>query len=253
MYTFLLPILAMHIRLENVSKRYGRVTALNHVSFEIPSGQLVAVVGANGAGKTTLLQCLASIVAPRGKIFIGGEMLRRDSISLRRRIMFLPDSPAAYAHMTPLRHISMVLRLYEKDQDDISSRAVEVLQGLDLLPLIDTPLARMSRGQIYKTVLAALFLADPELWLLDEPLASGIDPSGIIYLKRQCRDAAARGRTIIYSTQLLDIAEKFSDRVCILHGGSVQFFDRLDAILQSAAHPQASLEEIFNELREKAQ
>jgi ABC-2 type transport system ATP-binding protein len=243
----------MHVRLENVSKRYGRVTALDNVSMEISSGELIAVVGANGAGKTTLLRCLASIVAPKGQIFIDDETLHRDKVSLRQRIMFLPDSPAAYAHMTPLRHIAMVLRLYRKDTGDLSGRAVDVLGALDLLPLIDTPLSRMSRGQIYKTVLAALFLADPELWLLDEPLASGIDPAGIIYLKHQCRDAAGRGRTIIYSTQLLDIAEKFSDRVCVLHGGSVQFFDSIDDILKSTAHANRSLEDVFKALREEEQ
>jgi ABC-type multidrug transport system ATPase subunit len=241
----------MHIQFANVTKRYGRVSALDQVTLEFTPGQIVAALGANGAGKTTLLRCLATIVAPgKGQILIDGQPLSRDRIDLRRRIMFLPDGPVAYAHLTPLRHIAMVLGLYGKSAEGIAYRATDVLGSLDLLPLIDTPLGRMSRGQIYKTMLAALFLADPELWLLDEPLASGIDPAGIIYFKQQCRDAAGRGRTVIYSTQLLDIAEKFSDRVCILQSGKVRFFDTVDAILSSAAQPQSSLEDVFSQLRE---
>lgn len=243
----------MLIRFANVTKRYGRVVALDDVTLDISPGQIVAVVGANGAGKTTLLRCLATIVAPRkGQVLIDGEVLRRDRMDQRRGIMFLPDLPAAYAHMNPLQHIAMVLRLYGRDVNSLSDRAIDILSNLDLLPLIDTPVSRMSRGQIYKTVLSALFLADPELWLLDEPLASGIDPAGIMYLKEQCRAAAARGRTIIYSTQLLDIAEKFSDRVCILHQGAVHFFDSMDAIRRGSAKPESSLEAIFAQLRETA-
>jgi ABC-2 type transport system ATP-binding protein len=243
----------MHVRFANVSKRYGRVKALDQVTLDVPPGEIVAVLGANGAGKTTLLRCLAAMAAPgRGEVLIDGEVLRRDRMDLRRRIMFLPDVAVAYSHLSPLRHIAMVLNLYGKDVDGTADRATEVLGRLDLLPLIDTPLARMSRGQIYKTVLAALFLADPDLWLLDEPLASGIDPAGIIYLKEQCRQAAARGRTVIYSTQLLDIAEKFSDRVCILDHGVVRIFDSVDTIRRRSAQPEGSLEDIFSQLREAA-
>jgi ABC-2 type transport system ATP-binding protein len=244
----------VNIHFDRVTKKYGRTVALNKVSVDFKGGEIVAVVGPNGAGKTTLLRSLATIIAPnRGQILLDNEVLRRDRLELRRRMLFLPDIPAAYSHFTPLNHIAMVLRLYGKDQPDIEPRVAEVLKQLDLLPLIGTRLANMSRGQAYKTTLAALFLVDPDLWLLDEPLASGIDPAGIIYLKQQCRDAAARGRTVIYSTQLLDVAEKFSDRVCILYRGGVQFFDSVEQARVQAAGPQKSLEDIFAQLREEGQ
>jgi ABC-type multidrug transport system ATPase subunit len=230
------------------------VQALDHISLQIVADQIVTVLGANGAGKTTLLRCLGSVVAPdRGEILLDGEVLRRDRVNLRRRILFLPDFPVTYGHMTPLHHIAMVLRLYEKDQTGIAGRVSQVLGSFDLLPLIDTPVARLSRGQVYKTAVSALFLADPELWLLDEPFASGMDPAGIMYFKQECRAAAARGRTVIYSTQLLDIAEKFSDRVCILQNGTIKFFDSVEQIRQQTEQPQRSLEEIFSHLREVAQ
>lgn len=241
----------MNIHFDRVTKKYSRTKALDNVSIDFQPGEVVAVVGANGAGKTTLLRCLATVIAPnQGEILFDDETLRRDRLDLRRKTFFLPDIPAVYSQMTPLAHIAMVLRLYGKEQAEMEIRAAEVLNELDLLPLMGSPLSTMSRGQIYKTALAALFLIDPELWLLDEPMASGIDPSGIIYLKQQCRNAANRGRTVVYSTQLLDIAERFSDRVCILHRGRVQFFNSVEQIRAQASRPDGSLEEIFSQLRE---
>ena len=241
----------MLIDFDHVSKKYGRVQALDGITLKIAPGQIVVVLGANGAGKTTLLRCLASVVAPsQGRILADGQPLRRDRLDLRRGIMFIPDFPAFYPHMNPLQHIAMVLRLYGKDQPDVGERAILVLSKFDLLPLIETQLGSLSRGQAYKVALAALFLADPGLWLLDEPLASGVDPAGISYLKQECREAAARGRTVVYSTQLLDIAEKFSDRVCILHRGAIKFFDSVAEIRKQSEQPHSSLEDILGRLRE---
>lgn len=241
----------MQIHIEQVFKKYGRVRALDGVALQIDPGQIVALVGANGAGKTTLLRCLGCVVSPgKGNVLVDGQILRRNRLDLRRRILFLPDFPVVYGHMNPLRHIGMVLRLYGKDTTDLGERASDVLGNLDLLPLIGTSLQNLSRGQAYKVALAALFLVDPDLWLLDEPLASGIDPSGLIYLKQTCRAAAARGRTIVYSTQILDVAEKFSDRICILDGGLVKFFGGVDDIRKMSAKPDGTLEDIFHQLRE---
>jgi ABC-2 type transport system ATP-binding protein len=241
----------LHIRLEEVSKQYGKVLALDNVTLDVSPGQIIAVIGANGAGKTTLLRCLDSLVSPtKGQILFDGEPLRRDHVGMLRRLMFLPDFPIAYAHMSPLRHIAMVLRLYDKDRTKIQQQATDVLAGLDLLALIDTPLQRLSRGQIYKTALAAMILVDPELWLLDEPIASGMDPAGIMYFKQACRVATSRGRTLIYSTQLLEIAENFSDHVCLLHRGAVKIFEDVKETRKRTATSDGALEEIFRQLRE---
>jgi ABC-2 type transport system ATP-binding protein len=240
----------LQVRLEDVSKRYGRIRALDHVSMDIAPGQIVSVLGANGAGKTTLLRCLSSIVAPdKGQILLDGEIMCRDRLDLRRRFTFLPDFPVMYGHMNPLQHIAMVLRLYEKDTVAVQDRAVVVLGNLDLLPLVGSRLAGLSRGQIYKTALAAMFIIDPELWILDEPLASGMDPVGIAFFKKECRAAAKRGRTVLYSTQLLDIAEAFSDRVCVLNRGKLELFEEVTAIQQRSAKTEGALEEVFLKLR----
>ena len=242
----------MRIRLEDVSKKYGATRALDRLSMEFEPGRIIALLGANGAGKTTLLRCLSTLAVPdKGRIFFEGEALRRDNMELRRKFLFLPDFPVLYGNMTPLRHIAMLLRLYEKDRLDLDERVTGTLERLDLLPLIDKPIWNLSRGQIYKVALAGMFVLDPELWLFDEPFASGIDPGGIVYLKKQFREAAARGRTVIYSTQLLDIAESFSDQVCVLEKGVVQLFATVDEVKRMADKDRGALEQVFQQLREE--
>lgn len=245
----------MQIALESLSKRYSKVRALNNVSLEIDPGQIVSILGPNGAGKTTLLRCLAGIVAPTsGEIRYDGERFFRGNIAVRRRIAYLPDFPIAFPNNTVLRHIGMVLQLYGVDGSSTESRVMDLLRGFDLMPLIETPMAKLSRGQAYKAALSALLAADTQLLLVDEPFASGMDPNGITFLKREARNSVKLGRTIIYSTQILDIAEKLSDRVCVMDRGEVRHYAPL-AELQAVNAGSAGtvLEGLFQQLRESAQ
>lgn len=241
----------MEIVLESLTKRFGSLRALEDVSLTVGAGQIVAVVGPNGAGKTTLLRCLSAIAAPdSGRIFYDREPFNRGRVDLRARLSFLPDFPLVFPAMTVARHIAMILGLYGVEGKDRAQAVTQHLYEFDLLPLVDTRVGQLSRGQIYKTALTALLSVDPELWMLDEPFASGMDPGGIAYFKRQARQAAERGRTVLYSTQILDVAEKFSHRVCIIHRGKVRFFDTV-ANLPAHDGEGSVLEEVFRKLREQ--
>ncbi len=242
----------MRIGLERLSKSYGRLKALDELTLDLEPGQVVALLGANGAGKTTLLRCLAGIAAPDGgMILYDGQVFRRERLDLRRRFGFLPDFPAVYPEMTVLRHLGMVLRLYGTEPAGIEERVLRLLRDLDLLPLAEMPLGTLSRGQLYKAALATLAAVDPELWLFDEPFASGMDPNGITVFKDLARDAASRGRTVVYSTQLLDIAERLSDRVVIIDRGRLAAFDSVDALRAKAGGKDGVLEALFRRLREE--
>lgn len=240
----------MKIEFRSVTKSYGNTRALDRASFEIPPGCLVALLGANGAGKTTLLRCLAGVAGPdSGVVQFDDKPFHRDQLDVRRQIMFLPDTPVAFWEMTVVRHIGMVLRLHEADRPGVEARVLELLREFDLLPSAELPLLALSRGQLYKACLVALASVDPEIWLLDEPFSSGMDPHGFETFKRLAREACSRGRTVVYSTQILEVAERFSDRVCILHKGEVRAFDTLEAVRQGA--PGEVLPEIFRQLREE--
>ncbi|MGZ8937918.1 MAG: ABC transporter ATP-binding protein [Limisphaerales bacterium] len=240
----------MKIELRAVSKSYGKARALDRASLEIGPGQIVAILGANGAGKTTLLRCLAGIAAPdAGTIVFNDEPFERDKLDLRRQLFFLPDFPVVFYEMSILRHIGMVLRVYERDEAGIEARVLQLLKDFDLFTVAENPLNTLSRGQVYKAALVALIAVNPEVWLLDEPFASGMDPHGINMLKRYAREAVTQGRTIIYSTQILEIVEKFSGKVCILHQGEVRAFDSV-TLLENAGQG-GGLEDIFRQLREE--
>ena len=241
----------VQIELSRLSKKYDGAPALDDVSLMIEPGQIVALIGLNGAGKTTLLRCLSGIVAPsRGKVLYDGQPFRRDRVDLRKRLMLLPDFPALYSDMTPLQHVSLMARIYERDQASMEEPLLQVLGELDLLPLADTPVGRLSRGQIYKVALATLVLINPELWLLDEPFASGLDPQGLAMLKDYSRAAAKTGATVIYSTQILEIAERFSDRLCVIDRGQFRnVFTRADLAAMPAEGPD-SLESKLRQFRE---
>lgn len=241
----------MKIELRGVTKAYKSVRALDGVSLEIAPGQIVTLLGPNGAGKTTLIRCLAGIAAPdKGEIHFDGQAFRRDLMEVRQRVHFLPDFPFHFWDQPVIRNIAIVLRLFGADDAGAEQRVLELLRDFDLLPLALRPAGSLSRGQSYKAGLVAMIAADRDVWLLDEPFASGMDPHGIDAFKRHVRAAVGRGRTILYSTQLLDVAERFSDRVCLIHRGEIRAFDTLERLRSQARDKSNVLEEMFRELRE---
>jgi ABC-type multidrug transport system ATPase subunit len=241
----------MNIEFRGVLKSYGSVRALDHVSLLIQPGQIVTLLGPNGAGKTTLIRCIAGIAAPdKGAIYLDDHEFSRDRLDLRRRMHLLPDFPFHFWEQSVVRNVAIVLRIFEADGNGAEERVLELLRDFDLLPLALRPVNSLSRGQAYKAGLVAMLAADREVWLLDEPFASGMDPDGIDAFKRHARAAANRGRTILYSTQLLDVAERFSDRVCVLHKGEIRAFDTLERLRERANDKDNVLEEMFRQLRD---
>jgi ABC-type multidrug transport system ATPase subunit len=242
----------MRIELRSLTKSFQATPALEDVSFDIEPGQIVAVLGPNGAGKSTLLRCLAGILVPEaGEILFDGEAFCRSRDDLRRRVCIQPDFPFVFPDMTVLEHIGLVLRLYEADRRGIEERVIDLLDDFDMLPLAETKMGTLSRGQTYKGALVALLAADPELWMFDEPFASGMDPRGLNSFRRHAFDAITRGRTVLYTTQILELAEDFSDRVCILHQGRLHAFDTVTHLQQQTrAETHGVLANIFERLHE---
>jgi ABC-type multidrug transport system ATPase subunit len=184
-----------------------------------------------------------------GQVFYDDEPFHRERLDLRRRLHLLPDFPFFFQDHTVLQHLGLVLRVYQKDGAGLEERVLDLLRDFDLLPLTHKRLPTLSRGQAYKAALVTLMAVDPELWLLDEPFASGMDPHGIDAFKVRTREAVRCGRTVIYTTQLLDLAERFADRVCILHEGAVRIFSTLDALRTQASGSTGALEQVFRQLR----
>jgi ABC-2 type transport system ATP-binding protein len=242
----------VHLELRSVTKSFGPTRALDGFSLAVPAGRIVAVIGLNGAGKTTLLRTLAGIVAPtRGEVLMDGVRFRRNRLDLRRRLYFLPDFPALYGHLNVLQHTALVLRVYERDTAGLDGAILSALRDFDLLPLAESPLGLLSRGQLYKAALVALLSVAPELWLLDEPFASGLDPQGLAVLKQRAR-AAAAGATIVYSTQILEIAERFCDLLVVIDRGQLRATYTREQLAALPPHGTDSLEERLRQFRSSA-
>ncbi|MCL1887403.1 MAG: ABC transporter ATP-binding protein [Kiritimatiellaeota bacterium] len=238
----------MKIDVRHISHRYKKEDVLDDVTFTAGPGEIVAVIGLNGAGKTTLLRCLSTVAVPRqGEILCDGRPLVRSDIALRRRVFFLPDTPQLFAGRTVVQNLAAITRIYRADTPEAPRRAIEILRELDLLARANTPVHELSRGQQYKTALTAAVLADPDVWLLDEPFASGMDPLGYAFLRGRLRDAAARGRTVLYTTQLPEVAEPFSDRVAVLHGARLRALETVADIRSRHGGLEAFLQSLRGE------
>lgn len=253
----------MRIELQSVTKKYLGQVALSNVTSNLAEGSVIAILGVNGAGKSTILKCLSTqIQCTRGEIYMDGEPLRRASIHQRRRLHFLPDYPYMVPHIDPVAHVGMVLDAYRfGNQEDAQSRTNDELETRDMAAIVGQlfkefsllgcegkPMSSLSRGQQYKTALTAMIALDRELWLLDEPFASGMDPLGINAFKRHARHASQRGKTIVYTTQILEIVESFSDQVLVLNAGELVAAGSLDEV-RGLATETKSLQGFFEQFR----
>ncbi|MFO0693946.1 MAG: ABC transporter ATP-binding protein [Polyangiales bacterium] len=215
----------MDLRLESVSVFFRSGCALDAVSLTFDRPGIVALVGANGAGKTTLLRVASGSLVPQlGTVRVDGEVLVRGRVDLRRRIAFMPDSAMPYGHWTPLRYAASVLRLYEADGPGAEKRVLDLLRAFGAIEYAERALGDLSRGELYKSCLVPLLASGAPLVLLDEPFASGMDPQGIEALESWVRGHTKNGGTVVYSTQWLDLAARFSDRTLVVDHGRVKAF-----------------------------
>jgi ABC-2 type transport system ATP-binding protein len=161
--------------------------------------------------------------------------------------VLLPDIPPVPGNWSSLRLIGTVLKLHQVSMQGIETKVEGILERLDILPVAGWAISRLSRGQAYKAVLAAFMAADPEVWFVDEPFSSGMDPRGLNCFKEYAREAAVRGHTIIYTTQIVEVAEQFSNRVCIMSKGQIKAFEE-----SKTFSDEAKLSTLLSQLREQA-
>lgn len=245
----------MHIEAKGLGRSFGRKAALTNLYFECRPGEIIALIGNNGAGKTTLLQAIAGLLLPtRGELLFDGENLSRRSESHRRRVGIIPDLPIFFPEHSVLQHIAMVCRLYNAEENGLESRAVALMEEIGIIDAGRAQMVSLSRGELFKTAFVALLLARPELWLLDEPMASGMDPRGLNFLRKHLRAQADEGASVIYSTQIPEIAEQFSDRIFVLQSGSLMAQEPAESLKAQlgAATLASALEMLLDENREPA-
>jgi len=236
------------IELTNLSKRYGRFTAVDGINLTIPRGELHGLLGPNGAGKTTTMRMIAGILQPTaGSIRISGIDLRDDPMAAKSRLGFIPDRPFVYDKLTGAEFLRFVAGLYGQDGPAIERRSEELLELFELLPWKDELTESYSHGMRQKLIISSALLHKPEVIVVDEPMV-GLDPKSARLLKDLLREFANRGGTVLMSTHTLEIAEAMCDRIAIVHSGRVVAAGTMDELRSQTSVGDATLEELFLKL-----
>ena len=207
------------IDVREISRRFGNTVALDHASFRVESGEIVALLGPNGAGKTTASRIIAGILAPSdGDVIVDGLSVRAEPNAVRRRCGFVTDQPSLYERMPLRQYLEFFGRLYELA--DPGRRANELALLLGLTDRLDARLGTFSRGMKQKVAIARALVHDPPVLLLDEP-ATALDPEMARTLREFIVSLRARHRAILLCTHDLDEAQRIADRVVIVYKGRV--------------------------------
>ncbi len=236
------------IEVLGLTKAYRDVTAVDSLSFNVASGEVLGLVGPNGAGKTTTLRCISGILPPgAGTIRIAGHDLASEPVEAKRHLAFMPDEPNLFPYLTVADHLALTARLYSVP--DAEAKGKNLLQELELTGKEEALPQELSRGMKQKLVIACGLLHDPSALVFDEPL-TGIDPGGIRRMKQTIVRRAKEGAAVVVSSHLLPLVEEICDRVLILSRGKLALLGSLDEIRAHAG--EESLEEIFLRVTEGA-
>jgi ABC-2 type transport system ATP-binding protein len=222
------------IEVEALTKLYGEFVAVNSLSFNVQSGQVLGLVGPNGAGKTTTLRCLAGIIpATRGAIRICGFDLATNPISAKRQLAFFSDEPRLFDYLTVGQHLAFTARIYQvANYQEITRPLLEELEIADKLNVLP---GELSRGMKQKLAIACGLLHSPRVIFFDEPL-TGLDPIGIRRMKQSILKRAREGAAIIISSHLLHLLEEVCSNVLIVKQGQ----KLLDGTLEEIRHKYAA-------------
>jgi ABC-2 type transport system ATP-binding protein len=218
------------LQIENLTKRYEHILAVNDLSFHVNRGEIFGLLGSNGAGKTTTLHVIAGLLKPTiGEVFINGMNIREDSLKIKSIMGYLPESPAVYERLTGREFLNFIGRIRGMNESKIKNRVNQLAKILELDDRINSRLSSYSKGMKQKISYASTILHDPDLILLDEP-TSGLDARYGRLIKDWIGRTKARNKTIILSTHITELAESLCDRLLILDKGLMKAYGTIDEI-----------------------
>ena len=218
----------MSIKVDQVVKLYGTQTAVNKISFEVKSGEIVGFLGPNGAGKSTTMKMITGYIAPdAGEIRVCGILVEGEAIATKQKIGYLPESNPLYLEMYVREYLDLMAGLHQiKNRQE---RIEEVIKLTGLSAEAHKEIGQLSKGYKQRVGLAAALLHDPEVLILDEP-TTGLDPNQIIEIREVIRKLG-KYKTILFSTHILQEVEALCDRVIVINKGTIVADDKLENLL----------------------
>ena len=208
------------LEVRDLHKRFGAVTAVRGITFEISSGEVLGVLGPNGAGKSTIVKIATGMLEPsRGAVFFRGERIDREPSVYKRNLGYVPEQPELYGFLTGWEYLEMVASLRRLDTRRAREKAAALVEGFGLTGSRDLPIASYSKGMRQRIVLISAFLHDPEVLVLDEPF-SGLDVTSVLVLRRVIQRLAARGKAVLFSSPVLEQVEQVCSHMLVLKRGA---------------------------------
>ncbi len=226
------------LEVTNLTKTFENVTAVDNASFEVPEGSVFGLIGRNGAGKTTTIRMIMNIYEPdSGEIMFRGKRVGQD---FKDSVGYLPEERGLYKKMRVFDTLLFLSELKGKSGKDVSKKANEYLKRFELLDRKNSKVEELSKGNQQKIQFISTILHDPEFLIFDEPF-SGLDPINTDLLRRIILEKREEGKVIIFSTHLMDFAEKMCDNIAMIDHGKIILNGELDEIKKKFANRNVSI------------
>ena len=235
------------IEIKNVTKTYnGEKKAVDDISFTVNDGEIFAFIGHNGAGKTTTIKSIVGILDfEQGDILINGKSIKKQPIECKKEMAYVPDNPDLYENMKAIDFINFICDMYEVDKAERKERIEKYSKMFEMADSLNDEISSFSHGMKQKVALISALAHNPKILIMDEPFV-GLDPKAIFDMKEIMKQMCKEGKTIFFSTHILEVAEKLCSRVAIIKQGKIVKVGKMSEI-----KGDESLEQVFLELDEK--
>jgi ABC-2 type transport system ATP-binding protein len=241
------------IRLTQLSKTYAKsgTKAVDDLSLEIRDGEIFGLLGPNGAGKSTTIKMMTGVLRPdSGSVEIGGVDMARSPIEAKSRFGFVADDPELFNKLRAIEYLNFIADVYRVPDEVRRERVASLAKRFKIDDVLSASIGSFSRGMKQKVSVIASLLHQPQAWILDEPMV-GLDPQAAFDLKETMRERAAAGGLVLFSTHVMEVAEKICDRIAIIDKGRLRFVGTLGELRAREGNgSDESLESLFLELVE---
>jgi ABC-2 type transport system ATP-binding protein len=209
------------VTIRNLQKKYGDKQVLHGINLDINPGQIIGYIGPNGAGKSTTVKILCGLISDfEGEITIFGKDLRTQTIDIKRQVGYIPENAVLYESLTPMEFMEFIGAMRSLNPEQTRQKAEALMNIFEMKPHLNQRLSTFSKGMRQKVLICSSLLHNPDLIFMDEPL-SGLDANSVIMVKEMLIHLAKDGKTIFYSSHLMDVVEKISDRIILIDQGKV--------------------------------
>ncbi|HEX9453523.1 MAG TPA: ABC transporter ATP-binding protein, partial [Candidatus Binatia bacterium] len=233
------------IQINDLSKHYGKLAAVDHLSLEVKAGEIFGFLGPNGAGKTTTIRTMMGILKPTsGQILLGEYDVIKEPEKAKAISGFIPDRPFIYEKLSGYEFLAFVGKLHRLDSERLERRIATLLEWLELTPWRDELVESYSHGMKQRLVVCAALIHEPRILIIDEPMV-GMDPKGARTLKDLFRSLAAGGTTVFLSTHSISVAEEICHRIGIIQKGRLIACGAMAEIQRQATGANGNLESVF--------